>query len=539
MIDSVFDSPLLRRRDRAGELDAARSRAARDDFGLFVELVGCDNRGVRLQMDTFARVMVGLLDGARREGRWLNVKTPPGLGKSVFARLFFAWLVGRDPSMTVGLIAGDDKAAEDGCSLCREIVLSDAYRAVFPEVRPDVERSRVKGKASDARGWRADGWFLEAAGQRKDPTMGAYASVPKREDLSLNGLFADDLITERTANSVAESARIERSWRNTWKEGRVRPGGIIVSLMNHRLEGDLGDQNRADRRFVSAYAGVTEGGKMFLRVWNPLKDFAVEGLEVVEPLDGADCEWEFALPEGRLGWSATDLALRDRRAFDQLYRLRGALPEDLLFPSWEKRLVVRSREGFVAGRADAVRVIGVDISGTGRAGNAVTMCVRVGGDDAGILIEDSVKFRRIEDAMKWIEGVWSGGKKFDAVVVESNGVQGQVIELLRTLGKGRDWEWTRKIEACWTGAEKMKSEEGLPIMETMLGRGEICTAADWEMRGLESDMANLRMETAMKRGKTPDSVMSLWFAVRKLDRMRLGGGRRRKIEAVVRAEVVL
>jgi len=539
MIDSVFDSPLLRPRDPVAEAVARRAAVAREDFGAFVELVGCDNRGVKLQMDTFAKVMVALLDGCRREGRWLNVKTPPGLGKSVFARLFFAWLVGRDPSMTVGLIAGDDKAAEDGCSLCREIVLSKEYRAVFPDVRPDVERSQVKGKASDKRGWRADGWFLEAAGQRKDPTMGAYASVPKREDLSLNGLFADDLITERTANSVAESGRIERAWRNTWTEGRLRPGGIAVYLMNHRLHGDLGDKNREDRRFVSAYAGVTGDDKMFLRVWNPLKDFAVEGLESVEPLEGADAEWEFPLPAGRFGWSATELALKNRRAFDQLYRLRGALPEDLMFPSWEKRRTVASVNTFLASRADAVRVVGVDISGTGRAGNAVTMCVRVGGDRAGILVEDSATFKRLEDAMLWLNRKWEDGKKFDAVVVESNGVQGQVIELLKTVAKGKGWEWTRKIEACWTGREKMKAEEGLPIMETMLARGEICTADDVDIRGLASDMGTLRMETCMKRGKTPDSVMSLWFAVRKLDKMRLGGGRGRKIEAVTRAEVVL
>lgn len=540
MIPGLLDSPLLRPRDPAAERAKAESARAREDFAAFVERVGCDNRGQRLQLDTFARIMVALLDGARREGRWLNVKTPPGLGKSVFARLFLAWLVGHDPTLTVGLIAGDDKAAEDGCGLCREIVLTSEYRGVFPNAIPDVERSRVKGKASDARGWRRDGWFLTAAGQRKDPTMGAYASVPKREDLSLNVLFADDLITERTANSVAESERIEKAWWNTWVEGRLRPGGFAIYLQNHRLDGDLGDKIRKDRRFVSAYAGVTESSRMFLRVWNPLARWpAIPGLEQVEPADDADVEWEFDLPSGRLGWNATELALKNRRAFDQLYRLRGAAPEDLMFPSWEKRRTVRSVDGFIAGRLDATWVAGVDISGTGRAGNAVTLCARRGGPDGGIVIGASERFRRLEEAMEWLNRQWENGIRFQAVMVESNGVQVQVLDLLRTLAKGREWEWQRKMEPTLTGREKMDAS-GLPILETMLSRGEIVTAEDAECRGLWSDMATLRIETCRRAGKTPDSVMSLWFAVRKLDRMRIGSdGGSRKISAVTRPEVVL
>jgi hypothetical protein len=96
------------------------------------------------------------------------------------------------------------------------------------------------------------------------------------------------------------------------------------------------------------------------------------------------------------------------------------------------------------------------------------------------------------------------------------------------------------VEPCWTGREK-GGESGLAVLETMLGRGEIVTAEDRELRRLWGHMGTTTLDVVRRRGATPDLVMALWFAVRKLDRMRLGRGGKGgwRIDTVTRAEVMM
>lgn len=521
----------------AAQSPTRRDDPARSDFLAFRRAVGLDDRGAPLADDAFALITSSTLSHCNAAGKHVNFKSPPQLGKSTDARLFLAWLIGRDVQTTSAIISGDDSGAKDACALCREIVESPAYRRVFPEAIPDVERSNIASAPdSSRRGWKRDGWFLVAAGQRKDPTCGAYANAPKREDLSIRILLADDLITERTANSEAERDRIENAWWNTWIEGRIaKAGGWAIYLQNHRVDGDLGDKLRKDARFCSVFVGVREDMEgMFVRVWNP-----PAGLPLIEaperfdcestaPNDEADWEAEFPFPP-RSGWDRATLESRDAPTFRKLYQLRGALPQDLLFPSWPIRRtlaqpVARALDvGERAGRIemddrDNARVAvagGLDISGTGRRGIALVLVARSSSFTAPIHVE---RFSRIEEAVARIDALWNRGIRFAKLNVENNATQAQIVDLMRTLGRERGYLWTGRIAGFLTGRQKFHPNEGLPGIDVRIASGEIAwptveprESADW--RQLEGNLATLTLGRARDRGKTPDDVMALWFAL--------------------------
>lgn len=518
---------------------ARRDDPARHDFLAFRRAVGLDDRGNPLTEDAFALIVASTLAHCHATGTHVNIKSPPQLGKSTDARLFLTFFIGRDVKTTTAVLSGDIAGAKDKVSLCRGIVESEAYQRVFPEAIPDKERSNLaSAKQNDSiRGWRRDGWYLKAVGHRADPTMVACANSPKREDMSLRALLADDLITEATANSDALRETIENAWWSTWVEGRIsKAGGWAIYLQNHRVDGDLGDKLKADKRFCSVFVGVRDDMEgMFVRVWNApaglplIDDPARFDCTPVAPLADADWEAEFPFPP-RAGWDRETLEKRDRPTFRKLYQLKGALPEDLLFPSWPNRRtliqpVARALEiGEAGGRIapderDNSRVVfaaGLDLSGSSRRGIALVVLARSSTMTAPVHVE---RFSRVEEAILALDELWNRGVKFSRINVENNATQDQIVTLIRTLGRERGYEWTGRVMGFLTGRNKFHPDEGLPGLDVRIANGEFAfptveprQSADW--RQFEENVATLTRGRATDRGKTPDDIMAWWFAAR-------------------------
>lgn len=533
----------------------ALRRPERRDVEAFFAAVVRDEADRPLRLDPFSRLWLSTLARCRAERRHVNMKGPPGLGKSIIARGFVAHEIGRDPAIRTASIAADVAAAQDACSLVRSIVLTDAFQDVFPEAKPDYERSRIagRGKARDERGWRMDGWFLRAAGQRKDPTMGAYACVPKREDLRLEIILADDLVTELTANSLAECEKIERAFFNTWLEGRLSNGGWMIHLQNNRKRGDLGDKLREDRRFCSVFVGVDPSlDRMFARLWHPpeglplLADPAAFECEPERPRDGADAEFSFPIPEQRgPEWSRAALQSRNPAALRKLYCLVGSAPEDCLFPSWGARRIARGAdapqsvglrrggEGIpIASEDDRMRLAfgaGLDLSGMGRAGNVFSLwSLDTRGVRRPLVL---AAFKDVRDAIALADQCWRAGLYFRRLYVETNGVQEQVAALVRSDAERRGTGWHHRIAGFRTGSNKMSDAMGLPAVDSMLALGEIEwpeTEARanarwgrlWSAR--EADYESVTRADAARAGGTPDAIMADWFALSALDGPRPG-----------------
>jgi len=530
-------------------------KSARDDFMEFRARVGRDNEGRKLITDNYSLILGSTLTHCWNRGLWINHKSPPQLGKSTDLRLFFLWQIGHDINTITGIISGDESSAIDGCSFCREIMLKTSFRTIFKEAKPDYERSRTTDRSEmddpeikDSRGWKKSSWFLQREGQSKDPTMGAYANVPKREDLSLRILMADDLITERTANSQAERERIENAFWKTWIEGRIsKDGGWVAHLQNHRFDGDLGDKIRDDPRFVSLYVGVTSDcHRMFVRVWNAPEDLPLIldpsefHCDEVQPRDNAQAEFEFPLPfERGANWTQQGLMARNASARAQLYHLIGHQPEDLIFPSFagcarsgktvSATMRIGDRGGYpIMTERDRITWIvagGLDLSGDKRRGNVLTFIAKDQSHKKYPLFH--ARFRQMEEIINALDILWGNGIEWFTLKVENNGVQSTIVDMLKVIARHRNVPWMHRIEGFMTGQQKMHADQGLPALDPMFSNGEIVWpdgesrrsdtpfAKDWLV--LETDLSSTTRSLVSQPGKTPDSIMSFWFAQKTID----------------------
>jgi hypothetical protein len=533
----------------------AKRRAApvRNEFLSFLAEAGRDDKDAPLDMsDPYIRLVGTLMPICRAQGRHFAHVTPPGLGKSTLARQFFVFEIGRNNQLRTVTISGDETAACDSVSLCRQIVLSASFKKIFPEARPDYQRSRnaqlikSEGSVRDERGWRRDGWFLQAAGQRKDPTMAAVAAMPKREDIRADMLLADDIVTERIANSAADRKAVERAFWNTWLEGRLSNGGWCCYLQNMRVKGDLAHQLRDDPRFCSLWIGVTEDCEhLFVRVWNPptagtcppFDDPAAFDMTETDPdpLSKPDREFLMPLPR-RASWRKEVLMARSPVAFRQLYRLQAFEPTDLMFPHFMAAHIGGGHPGATIGcswsgtlpalpphRRGSIRMsVGLDWSSGKRRGKALTM---LGLDGNSGLITPLVHQRILgspQDVIDVLERLWGAGLCWEVLMAESNAIQDELNNALRILGKGRDWIGTIKDFATVTGA-KLNIEHGLPALDVEFETGKFVwpenasrISTDWAL--LENEMAELTRLQASTPGQMPDGPMTVWFAYRGLRR---------------------
>jgi hypothetical protein len=544
-------STILRR-----AIDEAKRREApeRNQFHAFLAAAGRDDKDAPLDMsDPYIRLVSTLMPVCREQGKHFAHVTPPGLGKSTLARQFFVYEIGRNNQLRTVTISGDETAACDSVSLCRQIVLSAPFKKIFPEARPDYQRSRNaglikrEGAVRDERGWRRDGWFLQAAGQRKDPTMAAVAAMPKREDIRADMLLADDIVTERIANSAADRKAVERAFWNTWLEGRLSNGGWCCYLQNMRVKGDLAHQLRDDPRFCSLWIGVTEDCEhLFVRVWNPptagtcppFDDPGTFELTEVDPDPLTKPNREFLLPlPRRSSWAKEVLRSRSPLAFRQLYRLQAFEPTDLVFPhfmaahnaggnhpgaalglEWSGTLPM-----IPAHRRGSIRIAaGLDWSSRKRRGKAFTIL----GMETGTGRITPLAHRRVlggvQDVVEILDRLWDSGLMWEVLMAESNGVQDELNAAIRILGRGGQWIGTVKDYTTVTGA-KLNIEHGLPAMDVEMETGLFVwpegvsrLSPDWAL--LETEMAELTRVVASTPGQMPDGPMTVWFAYRGLRR---------------------
>jgi hypothetical protein len=366
--------------------------------------------------------------------------------------------------------------------------------------------------------------------------MKAMSCTPKSESVRIDLLLADDVITERTWDN-SEGVNIAKAFRNTFIEGRLRLGGVAMYLQNLRGEGDLLHQLRDWEKFISVWVGVTEDcERMFIKVWNAPDDFPMladpesYGLTVMDCPDHEDSPAgfyaEFPVPS-RPGYSKLDLEKTDATAFQTMFRLQGLKPDSLMMPNfsrvikdprpiWEVIGASQINNRLVMSEFDRFRIkvtAGLDISGLGRPGTAFT----AGGIDSQgrrYLLEMWSKKAKPEE---WIMAIDDFHDRcgFEELIVESNGVQDQIRELVALIARDKNLSWRHKVRAFVTGSNKWDPHLGLPAFDVKLGSCYVIpTMPEWA--AFERSIATLNRETA--KSKTPDILMASWFMDTGLDR---------------------
>jgi hypothetical protein len=510
-------------------------KAARENSLAFVAHVMRDEEDRRIPIDDYTRIFFDIADKCYSTGRHLNHIAPPGLGKSTLARAFALKELGKKPTLREVIVGADKENATDGVSLCRAIIVSPDFQATYPAAVPDSDRTEEK--RDDIRGWKTSRLFLRAAGQRKDPSLSARAAEMIGEDIRVDlGIF-DDLITPGIVESHARLIRIKKRFHKTWLEGRMANGGWALLIHNCQRNDDLAHDLRANRKFCSWWYGVTKDcERAFMRIWNPPNGLAIIdhpddfSAEVINPNDDASFECELPLPN-RPSMKPDNLRDKDAETRNQLYHLIPMTPDDLMFPAFltrTKRNVSvaemlgvkqdpQTRLPIFDAHANQrfVTAVGIDISSTTRPGSVIFLTAR---DPGGKLYPVYVKAGKFttENYVETLDYIWTVMKvRFSAVVVESNAVQSQIVEDIRTIARLKGGcQWLHLVVPFTTGANKVNPELGLPSINTRMSNDaiwfpELEAGRDKTWMMFFDDLSNC--PRFLVPGKTPDKIMGFWF----------------------------
>jgi hypothetical protein len=547
-------------RERENAIADAQASSARVSVEALMEAAAVDERGVPLKHDTYSRVLCRTMEHCWAARQHASHMAPPGFGKSTVGRWFALSRLGKDPSTRVVVLSGEAGVAEDSVTLCREIVVSKQFRAVFPSLRPDYSRSSYReASGSTRRGWRQDKWFLETDGHAADPAMAAVATRGLAESKRVDFLLADDIITQVIAESPKRREQQSRTLREKWLNGRLKLGGWMCAFQNCWHEADLAHELLRDDRVCSIWVGVTEDlGGLFLRLRHAPASLIEEltreadelGLEIIAqpallPLESSlrwDFEARMPLPVGKPGYSPEQiagLARNDPATFAKSMRLLALSDKDRMFPSWSSRTPAPARTvseslGLPAPLPGGPRLLlpphvrsqmrislGIDLSASTRAGVAITAMAMVNSRVLMPLAHVRGPWN-VQEIINEIDALaTAAGLRPDAIVIENNATQEQILGALRLISKRDGLWWTGLLVPFTTGRNKVDPAIGLPSINVLLSTGSLVwpmgessgsdvAASHW--RQLEGEMANCGR--FLDRGTTPDGVMSLWFAAR-------------------------
>jgi predicted phage terminase large subunit-like protein len=132
------------------------------------------------------------------------IEFPRGHGKTGQMILRVAWQIGKDPSARIKYVQQSDAEAKKTTGLIKQVIESEDYRRVFPEVVPDPEcwgKSEFKVKS--------DRWQRDATVEAKS----IFGRAGGRADI----LIADDICDLRNAiQQTALREQVKEFWATNW-----------------------------------------------------------------------------------------------------------------------------------------------------------------------------------------------------------------------------------------------------------------------------------------------------------------------------------
>ncbi len=512
--------------------------AARNSFRSYLYTIGRNRKGGKLSPSPYSYMLADCLQYCWEKNKHLAHMTPPELGKSTTIRLFFTWILGKDPTLSTAIMSSDEDLSRGQVGVCRAICLNPGYSQIFPEVDPDIDKSK------SGQGWAKGGFYFKNATQATDPTMASMPVVGMGTGQRLNCLYADDIISMTIAASPAvrdrySKAAIERV------ESRVGTNGIGIITHNCWHRDDLIHRLEQDQRFVQLRVGVSDDCEsLFVRIKNAPPDFPVvadpgkyecEARNVEE--DGFDLEFRMPLPAGSEKYTAENLReiMNNQPVmFREQYRMIASDPDDLMFPAWPLRqsrqctaaellrLPVNDLGEPMGNDMAAMRLrgyLGIDPAGKKRKGTALAYLAVDGG---GQIMPGILRLGRYTDheLAFIIQAIWESKLPITEILVEDNAVQSRIIDTLGSIARERNMPWWGRIVPFTTGTNKRDPVHGLPLLNTMIHNGQFL----WpELESRQKDrQAWTALETALATtpkeivGGTSDILMATWFAAQRV-----------------------
>lgn len=199
---------------------------ARLDFNVFVERVFVELNGSTPYLDNFhiAATCSELMAVNRGDTRRLAIAMPPRSLKSIIVSVAFpAWLLGHDPSMDILCASYGQQLSEKLARDCRQVMLSDWYRHLFPGTRLVSSRLALTDLATTA------------GGHRRATSVGG----------PITGIGADLFIVDDPTKPEEALSAVERVRANDWARHTLftrlddKARGKIVIVMQRLHEDDM------------------------------------------------------------------------------------------------------------------------------------------------------------------------------------------------------------------------------------------------------------------------------------------------------------
>jgi hypothetical protein len=523
---------------------ALRYKKARTNLNAFVRNVIRDRGGKKLPVSSYQKILLATVDECRKHGKHFGHLAPPGIGKSTLIRSYLMDAIGKDQSLAICVISAELKIARRSVTLCRRIVQTPSYRAIYPKVIPDTTKDH---KMRDAKmGWTMGEWFLyRKHAQTADPTMSADSVTPKAEGRRPDILFADDIMSRRVAESSAERENIIAAFNETWLDGRLSEGGWAIVIHNSWSQRDLLHLLVNDERFCSLWVGVNDDCEsLFCKLYNPPETLDVirnpseyNAIEVSSK-GNAYYEYKIPLPQNRETWKSERLLKRKKAAphiHRKLFELTVQAPEDCLFPHFASRSIVGRTPAEILGcesAADDIPIFsnilygrylifgGFDWSGAKRRGKSLTfIAYDIVRHTYLIVFHGRIKTGetgRMQTIVNTLDNIWNIGFHWQLINAEGNAIQDELNDAIIAMGSKSRWVTT--FLDFTTGANKMDPSIGLPYIDVLLEKGLLIIPSGMAKKYPDWALLERNLETMCIEGDSPDDVMSLWFAVRGLDR---------------------
>ena len=186
-------------------------------FEIKVSMPYCDNFHVTV-------ICSDLMALERGDFRRLAVALPPRSLKSIIVSVaFVAWLLGHDPSLSIVCASYGQQLSDDPARLCRQVMMSDWYKRLFPATRFVSKRPALADMVTTA------------GGRRFATSVGG----------TLTGFGADYILVDDPTKPDLAHSSVERIKANEWARNTMltrfdnKGEGKAVIVMQRLHEEDM------------------------------------------------------------------------------------------------------------------------------------------------------------------------------------------------------------------------------------------------------------------------------------------------------------
>lgn len=451
---------------------------SRSNPNIFIEYVGKDNKGVRVQQSAIHLEIQDHIEECHKQSiQNCGILAPWGHGKT--EQLIFRVLdwIGEDVNRRIQYICNTDENATARVGAIKKYIEEDSdYHKVYPWVTP-----------SDYGEWGKHKITVKRIAKSKDGTLESWgitsSGTGSRSDIQV---FDDPVDMRNAILNPAMRLQVKDSFNNVWLS-RLVPGGFRIYIATVWHQDDLTHDLMKNSEWKFLIMKISE-------------DFTC--IECESSFKGKYTIplWEGVWDEAKL---KSQRKLIGNRAFERGYRQKAMSDDEMMFPSYEKIFREDIDMGFV-GR-DWPRIVGCDPFGQ----NVVIFVIAL----------TPTGYQRVPIDIrrgKWepkqtvylLKEIWEKHRP-QLLVVENNAAQEAIIQWLQEIGGSNI-----VVIPFTTGKQKADPVLGLPSLEVEFSNGSWLVP----MNGIDpTDNDNpfnvwKRELGSYPAGTTWDCVMGMWFA---------------------------